>query len=109
MTAEVTMKKLYWRIRGNDSLKQILDRTVELGQFNENQIRQLLMTLAARDGPDYDEIVGAYVKRRTKIANDLLTVPKDSLYPTYCCGSNPHFAASVVDERGKITRHARLS
>jgi len=35
------MKKLYWRIRGYDSLEQVFDRTV-------------------------DEIVGAYATRRTK-------------------------------------------
>ena len=103
------MKKLYWRIRGYDSLKQIFDRTIDLGQFTENQIKLLLMTLAAKAGLDYDEIVGAYATRRTKIANDLLTVQKDSQYPTYCCGSNPHFAASVVDEHGKITRHPKQS
>ncbi len=103
------MKKLYWRIRGYDSLKQIFDRTVELGQFTENQIKDLLMTLAARAGLDYDEIVGAYAKRRTRIANDLLSVQKDSQYATYYCGSNPHFAASVVDEHGKITRYPELS
>ena len=103
------MKKLYWRIRGYDSLEQIFDRTVELGQFTENQIKRLLMTLAAKAGLGYDEIVGAYATRRTKIANDLLTVQKDSMYSTYCCGSNPHFAASVVDEHGKLSRHSKLS
>ena len=103
------MKKLYWRIRGYDSLEQIFDRTVELGQFTENQVERLLMTLAGKAGLSYDEIVGAYATRRTKIANNLLTVQKDSRYPTYCCGSNPHFAASVVDEHGKLSRHSKLS
>ena len=105
----MTIKKLYGRIRGYDSPEQIFDRTVELGQFTEDQVKRLLMTLAAKAGLDYDEIVGAYATRRTKIANDLLTVQKDSMYSTYCCGSNPHFAASVVDEHGKLSRHSKLS
>lgn len=73
-----------------------------LGQFTEKQMKQLLMALAAKAGLDYDEIIGAYAMRRTKIANDFLTVRKDSAYPTLTCGHSPHFAASVVDEKGKI-------
>ncbi len=109
MKTKLTKKKLYWRICGYDSLKQIFERTVELGQFTENQMKHLLMTLAAKAGLDYDEIVGAYATRRTKIANAFLIVHKDSEYPTFWCGSNPHFAASVVDENGKITRFPKLS
>lgn len=97
------MKKLCWRIRGYDSLKPIFERTVELGQFNENQMGHLLMALAAKAGLSYDEIVGAYAKRRTKIANDFLIVQRDPKYPSFSCGLNPHFVASVVDENGKIT------
>jgi hypothetical protein len=102
MKTEVTMKKLYRQIRGYDSLKLIFERTVELGQFTENQIKHLLMTLAAKAGLDYDEIVGAYATRRTKVANDLLTFHRDSAYPAYMCGTNPHFTATVVDENGEI-------
>ncbi len=97
------MKKLCWRIRGYDSLKPIFERTVELGQFTENQMGHLLMALAAKAGLSYDEIVGAYAKRRTKIANDFLVVQRDPKYPSISCGLNPHFVASVVDENGKIT------
>jgi hypothetical protein len=66
-------------------------------------------TLAAKAGLTQDEIVGAYAKRGTKIANDLLIVHKDSAYPTFWCGSNPHFAVSVVDETGKITPNRTFS
>jgi putative addiction module component (TIGR02574 family) len=97
------MKKLCWRIRGYDSLKPIFERTVELGQFTENQIGHLLMVLAAKAGLSYEEIVGAYAKRKTKIANDFLVVHRDPKYPSVSCGLNPHFVASVVDENGKIT------
>jgi hypothetical protein len=58
---------------------------------------------------DYDEIVGAYVKRRTKIANDLLAIHREAESATLSCGTNPHFVASVVDENGKIIRYPKLS
>jgi hypothetical protein len=109
MKTKVTKKKLYWRICGYDSSKPIFERTVELGQFTENQMKHLLMTLTAKAGLGYDEIVGAYATRRTNTANVLLIVHRDSEYPTFTCGSNPHFAASVVDENGKITRFPKLS
>ena len=103
------MKKLYWRIRGYHSLTEIFGMTVECGQFTDDQIQHLLQALTAKAGLEYREIVGAYAKRRTKIANDLLAVHKDFEYPTYACGDNPHFAAAIIDENGKITRHPRLS
>lgn len=109
MKTKLSKKKLYWRICGYDSSKRIFERTVELGQFTENQMKHLLMTLTAKAGLDYDEIVGAHATRGTKTSNVLLIVHRDSGYPTFSCGSNPHFAASVVDEHGKITRFPKLS
>jgi hypothetical protein len=108
METEIVVERLYWRIRGYDSLTEIFCMTVECGQFTEDQIQQLLKTLAAKAGLQYREIVGAYAKRRTKIANDLLVVHRDHEYPTFTCGDNPHFSASVVDEHGKITRNSKL-
>jgi hypothetical protein len=108
MSAKPSKNKCYWRICGYDGLIQIFERTVGLGQFNENQIKQLLMTLAAKEGLKHDEIVGAYAKRGTRIANDLLIVHKEFRYRTYWCGDDPHFVASVVDETGKITPNRRL-
>jgi len=100
---KLTKRNLYWRICGYDSLTPIFERIVGLGQFTESQMKSLLMALTAKAGLGYDEIVGAYATRKTKIANDLLVVQADSQCPTFWCGSNPHFVASVVDERGKIT------
>ena len=97
--------KLYWNIRGYDGSKLIFERTVDLGQFTENQIMHLLQALVSKAGLSYNEIVGAYAKRGTKIANDHLHVHKEFAYPTLMCGSDPHFVASVRDENGKITRH----
>ena len=101
-------KKLYWRICGYDGSKPIFERIVELGQFTENQMRNLLMALTAKAGLEFDEIVGAYATRKTKTANNLLVVQSDSRYPTFWCGSSPHFVASVVEENGKISRLRRL-
>ena len=103
------MKKLYWRIRGYDGSTPIFERTVELGQFTDDQIKHLLQALVSKAGLSYDEIVGAYAKRGTKIANNHLVVHKDFAYPTLMCGSDPHFVASVTDKNGKITRHPNAS
>jgi hypothetical protein len=92
----------YWRIEGYDSLTKIYDQEVEVSCFSEKQIRALLMALAARAGLGFAEIVGAYARRRSRIANDLLSVRRESRpYPIFSCGGNPHFIARVVavDER----------
>lgn len=101
-------EKRYWRICGYDGSKEIFNMSVGFGQFTTDQIKHLLRTLAAKAGLTDAEIVGAYAKRKTKIANDLLSVQKDFNYPTYACGDNPSFLASVVDGHGKITRHRTL-
>ena len=53
------MKKLYWMIRGYDSVTLIFERTVDIGQFTENQMTHLLQALVSKAGLSYDEIVGA--------------------------------------------------
>jgi hypothetical protein len=103
------MSKRYWQIRGYDNTKTIFETKVDLGQFTKDQIQDVLRALAGRAGLTFDEIVGAYAKRRTKIANDLLDVQHDRRRSTYLCGSNPHFAASLVDESGKIIVHPNNS
>ncbi|MFZ0978472.1 MAG: hypothetical protein WAN23_03625 [Candidatus Acidiferrales bacterium] len=72
-------------------------------------MKSLLMALTAKACLEYDEIVGAYATRKTKIANNLLVVQADSQCPTFWCGSNPHFVASVVDEDGKLAPFPKLS
>jgi hypothetical protein len=100
--------KRYWRIRGYDSSTEIFDMTVAVGQMTDDQIKQMLKALAANAGLDYGEIVGAYAKRRTKIANDLLAVHPESESATFRCGNNPFFVAPIVDDDGKIIRHPIL-
>ena len=79
--------------------------TVAIGQMTDDRIKQMLKALAAKAGLDYGEIVGAYAKRRTKIANDFLAVHHHKFEnPRYWCGSNPLFEASIVDEDGKVIR-----
>ena len=98
------MSKRYWRIRGYDGLTQIFERKVAVGQITESRIQELLKVLVAKAGLTSDEIIGAYAKRRTEIANEFLRVQKDGPYPSYSCGSNPTFTADVVDETGKPVR-----
>jgi hypothetical protein len=102
-------KNRYWRIQGYDGFTKIFERTVGLGQFTEDQMANLLRTLTAKAALDFDEILGAYAKRRTKIATNRLTIHREFAYPTLHCGDDPHFAASVVDENGKIKRHPELA
>jgi len=96
------MNKCYWLIRGYDSNTLIFEKKVKLGQFTEDQIRRLLQALVAKEGLTCAEMLGAYAKRGTTISNNLLEVHKDFSQPTYTCGTNPHFVASVVGEDGKI-------
>jgi hypothetical protein len=95
--AAANMNKLYWRSRGYELLTLVFDRTVEHSQFSTHQMKHLRKTFTAKASLDYNEIVGAYAKRGTKIANDL----KDSSYPTLNCGVNPHFSASTWMSTGK--------
>jgi len=71
----------------------------------DNQIRKLCYSytskpksnLRDRSTPHDDEIVGAYAKRRTRIANNLLHVHKDHRNYHFMCGVNPHFSARVIE------------
>lgn len=100
------MSKRYWLIQGHDGVATTFKTKVGIGQFTSDQIRDLLKALTAKMGLTCDEIVGAYAKRGTKIANDHLAVHHD--FPTYMCGSNPFFTASIVDESGKIISKRKL-
>ena len=65
--------------------------------MTEEQIKAVLQALAAKAGLTFDEIIGAYAKRGTKIATDLLLVQRDSPYPVFTCGSNQYFIAEVAE------------
>jgi hypothetical protein len=103
------MKKRYWLIRGHDGFKPTFEMKVCVDQFTEGQLRNLLKALAAKACLTETEIVGAYAKRKTTIANDLLAVQKDGPYPDFSCGTNPYFTAMIVDERGKKISKSSLN
>lgn len=92
------MEQRFWLIEGYEDLTKIYDRKVKLGCFSDKQIKTLLKALTAKAGLSYDEIVGAYAKKKTNIANELLFVKKDVLHPVYTCGDGPYFIAQVVIE-----------
>lgn len=92
------MTQRYWVIAGYDGTKKIFERKAKLGCYTENQMKHLLQALAAKTGLEVDEIFGAYAKRGTKGANELLEVRRDPKFATLMCGSNPHFVARVVKE-----------
>lgn len=102
------MSDSHWRIRGYDSDILIFETKVKVTFFSHDQIRHLLKALVAKAGLTYPEIVGAYAKRKTNIANVHLLVHKASAPATYMCGSNPNFTAIIVDEKGKIVVYPRL-
>ena len=92
------MNQKYWHIEGYDSTTKIYDRKVIVGSFSNNQIQNLLKALVAKAGLSFDEIVGAYAKKKTRISNDFLLIQKEGPYPVYVCGDNPHFIARIVVE-----------
>ncbi len=93
------MTQRYWEIAGYQGTEKIFERKIKLGCYTESQMKQLLKALAAKVGLNTDEIVGAYAKRGTKDANELLEVRRDPKFATLTCGINPHFVARVVKER----------
>jgi len=79
-------------------MAKIYEKEMKIGCCSEKQIRAVLQSLVAKAGMDFDEIVGAYAKRGTRIANDLLLVQKDGPYPKFNCGVNPYFTARVIEK-----------
>ena len=61
------MKQRFWHIEGYDSFDKIYDKEVKFGYFSDNQIKDLLKALTAKAALSFDEIVGAYSKKNTKI------------------------------------------
>ena len=87
----------YWRIEGFDGLEKIYQEDLRCGLITENQLQSLLKALVANASLNYSEIVGAYVRKNTKRANELLLVTYYKPEPKYSCGENPFFTARVVD------------
>ena len=95
------MNKRYWKIEGYDSLENIYEKKIPIRDIGENQIVNILKCLAANGGLNFDEIVGAFASRLSKISNDLLKVPRHQrqrLYQSYSCGENPCFTARIIIE-----------
>lgn len=90
------MTKKQWEICGYNSDRLIYKKRIPVGCFSEKQIQEVLKALTAKASLSFDEIVGAYAKRKTQSARELLKVNKNGLGPMYTCGSNPHFVTRVV-------------
>lgn len=88
----------YWLIEGYDSMEKIYEKKIKAGIFSEKQLEDLIKALVATAGLNFDEIVGAYAKKNSRVRNELLSVQKSSKPYTITCGSNPHFIARIVDE-----------
>ncbi|MCO7226002.1 hypothetical protein [Pleionea sp. CnH1-48] len=89
----------YWFIEGYDGPLKVFEKKVKFGYITDNQMRELLKALTAKASLDDDEIIGAYCKRNTKIANNLLIVTCNSSesHYTLTCGTNPFFMANVIE------------
>lgn len=90
--------KRYWRITGYRGLTEIFDTRISAGLLSEGALADLLKCLTAKAGLNYEEIVGAYVRRGTKGANSLLKITRNGRMSQFTCGENPYFAATLTDE-----------
>lgn len=90
------MEKRHWLIQGYDGTNLIYERRVPVWSSTECQVQQILRVLASKASLTFDEILGAYARRGTEIANDLVSVQRDGADATFSCGGNPHFHARVV-------------
>jgi hypothetical protein len=95
-------RQAYWLIEGYDSTTKIFEKRIEAGQITEQQAMDMLKALVAKAGLTFDEIVGAYARRRSTIANDHLLVQRDGPHCVFYCGGNPHFEVSLRDSDGQI-------
>jgi hypothetical protein len=86
----------HWLIRGYDSQTLIAEIRVSFAQIAPRRLESLLKALTAKVCLSFDEIVGAYASKGTRIANDLLAVTYDHRTNMYSCGTNPYFIAKRV-------------
>ena len=89
----------YWLIQGYDGFTKIYEKQVDGGQLTESQVIALLKTLVAKAGLNFDQIVGAYAKSRTRVANDLLFVRRSGPDLKFSCGENPYFVATLLSRK----------
>src|SRR5690242_14557491 len=95
----------HWLIEGFDGTENIFLKRVDINQLSINQAESLLRALVAKASLTLDEIVGGYVKRRTKGATAHLLVQRDGPFPIFHCGSNPHFIISLRNASGAVCRN----
>src|SRR5271157_3873577 len=95
------MGKRFWRIRGDRGCETIFDQTLPLGSITDDQLKALLRCLAAKANLTNEEIVDAYVKRKTKRAQEFMPVQPNGPAPGYYCGFDTVFTAIIVDEAGE--------
>lgn len=88
----------YWIIGGYDSFEKIFEKKVKAGLFTEKQMEELIKALAAKAGFNFNEIIGAYARKNSRIRNELLVVHKSFKPYSLICGDNPHFITRVIDE-----------
>ncbi|MFZ3234056.1 MAG: hypothetical protein WA184_01645 [Stellaceae bacterium] len=96
----------YWRICGHKKFDIFFDQTIPAGCIADDQLKELLKCLTAKATLSYKEIVGAYVKRKTKRAHGLLNVQGDGF--GYFCGNDPSFVAALVDGEQRPIPKPRL-
>ena len=95
------MENRYWLIEGYDGTNKIFCAEYKAGIFSESKMKQLLKVLVAKAALNYEEIIGAYANRNSKISNEYLSIQKDGKNPVYTCGDNPYFVASIVSGEKK--------
>ena len=61
-------------------------------------IESLLMALSARY-LTFDEVLGAYAKKKTKDRNNLLAVHRETRRYMCWCGQNPYSTAEIAEDR----------
>ena len=90
-----------WRIQGYDSSTLIFEERFPVSQMTASQVIELLRALASRHLTS-EEIVGAYARRGTRTANDLVEVQKDrqdeKRRMVFMCGNNPYYVATPEDK-----------
>lgn len=94
------MAKRFWRIGVEEGYETLFCKTIPAGSITDAQLRELLKCLTAKT-MSYEDIVGGYVKRKTKLAHKFLDVRRDGL--GYFCGngSDPTSIAALLDENEK--------
>lgn len=90
----------YWVIRGYNGIETIYENKVKAGLFSDNQMKDLLKALVAKEALTLDETLGAYARKGALIKNDLLHVHFDAMHHTISCGNGTHihFVARTITE-----------